>query len=111
MYGLSDIGIQVHGINKIHIRILFTQILHCCNHTDESVTEVLPAVSGNENQFTASVKTTGIIACLLQYIYLLMGQSLIGLELTNYHVERVYNGVSGYKNSAVSILILEILLA
>ena len=62
MYRFANIGIQVHGIYKIHIGIHLAKILHGCYHADESVAKVLAAMSGYEHQFLAVFKACYVIS-------------------------------------------------
>ena len=48
--GLAHVGIQVHWINKVNIRILLGEVFHSRYHADEAVTEVFAAVAGDEHQ-------------------------------------------------------------
>ena len=49
--GLAHIGIEVHGIDKVNLRITLREVLDGSTHVDETVAEVLAAVTGDEHQF------------------------------------------------------------
>ena len=58
---LAHIRIQVHRIDKIHLRILPGQVLDSGTHMDESITEVLPAMTRDQHQSLASGQTVHVI--------------------------------------------------
>lgn len=47
--GFAYVGVQVHRVDKIYIRILLCQVFDGCAHTDESIAEVFASVTGDEN--------------------------------------------------------------
>ncbi len=111
MNGLAHIGVQVHGINKVHIGVLLTQVFHCSDHTDEAFAEVLAAVAGDEDEFLATVEARDIVAGGFQDVDLFIGQGLVALEFIDNHVEGVDNSVAGHKDPAVGLLLLQVVLA
>ena len=105
---LSYIRIQMHWVNKIHIRILVLQILDGSHHVDEAFTEVLTAMTGNQHQFSAVSQTVYIITSLLEDTLLLLRQRLIVLQLIYHHVQGINHGISSYVNFTLRFLFLEI---
>ena len=76
---LTNIRVQVHGVHKVHIRIFLTEILHGRHHANETFSKVLSSMTGNQDQLLAAVQACHIVACILQYIDLLVSQRLVCL--------------------------------
>ena len=54
MNRLAHVRVKVHRIYEVNIRILHCQILDCCTHVDESVSEVLSSMTCNQNEFLST---------------------------------------------------------
>ena len=107
---LAHIGIQVHRINKIHIRILLRKILHRRHHADETFAEILPAMAGDQHQLLATRQARHIIAGICQHLVLLLRQGGIIPKLLHHHVERINHRIARHEDLPVRLLLLEILL-
>ena len=109
--GLAHIGIEVHWIDEVHVRVFLAEVLHRGNHRDKSVAEVLAAVAGDKDKFLAAVKAGNIVASGLKHNDLLIGKGLVALEFINYHVQRINDRVAGDEDLAMSLFLLEVLFA
>ena len=109
--GLAHVGIEVHRIDKVHIGILLAEILHRSDHADESFSEVLTTVAGDEDEFLAVVKAGDIVASGLEHVDLLIGKSLVALELIDHHVKRIDDRVAGDEDLAMGLFLQEVLFA
>ena len=45
MDGLADIGVEVHGIDEIHIGVFLREVFHGGDHVDETFTEVFSSMT------------------------------------------------------------------
>ena len=111
MDGLAHIGIEMHRIDKVHIRVFLTEVLHGRDHADEAVAEVLAAVAGDQDEFLSAVETGDIVAGILQDGDLGIGKSLIALEFVHHHVQGVDDGVAGDEDLPMGLLLFQVLLA
>lgn len=62
MNRFTDVGIEVHRVNEVHIGIFLSQVLDCSAHADEAFAEVFAAVAGDEDKTAgsfASLRMTG----------------------------------------------------
>lgn len=109
MNRLAHIGIKVHRIDEINIRILLREVLHGSYHTDKSITKILTAMSGNQHQLLAVVKTGDIITSLKKNLVLLLGKCSIIVELINNHMQCIYYGITRNINLTMSLLFEQIL--
>lgn len=50
MDGLAHIGVGVHGIDKVNLRVFLAKVFHRCDHRNEATTEILSTVTGDENE-------------------------------------------------------------
>jgi hypothetical protein len=50
--GFTHIGIEVHRIDEINIRVLLAEVLHGSYHADKPFTEVLTTMTSNEDELT-----------------------------------------------------------
>ena len=108
--GLAHIGIEVHGIDEVHIGVFFAEVLHSRHHADEAFAEVLSSMAGNQDEFLSVVETSDVVAGLFQDGDLGIGKGLVALELFDHHVERVDDGVAGDEDPAMGLLLLQVLL-
>ena len=108
---LAHVWIEVHRINEIHIGILLAQVLHGSHHADETFSEVLTAMAGDEDKFLAAVKAGDVVAGGFEHIDLLIGKSFVALEFIDHHVKRVDDRVAGDEDLSMGLFLLEVLLA
>ena len=111
MNGLAHIGVEVHGVNEIYLRILLAEVFHGCDHADEAITEILATVAGDKHKPLTTIQTGYIVTGILQHIDLLVSQSLICLQLIYHHVEGIDNGITCYEDLALGLLLLQVMLA
>ena len=109
--GLAHIGVEVHGVNEIYLRIFFAEVFHSCYHANETITKVLSAMACYQNQLLAAIQTGYIITSIFQNINLLVCQSLISLKLVYHHMEGIDNGITGDENLTLCLLLLQVMLA
>ena len=63
--GFADIGVEVHGIDEIRIRILRRQIPYRLTNMDESFSKIFASMPRNKNQSFTIIKTSNIITGIL----------------------------------------------
>ena len=76
MNWLANIGIEVHQIYVIHLRILFSQISHCCYHAIDSITEALSS-TGNQNKFLPDIDSGYVMSDILLDIYFILNAIIL----------------------------------
>ena len=101
MYRLADIGIKVHRIYEIHLRIALGKVLDRTAHIDESLAEVLAAVSGYQHHAAAVRETCRVVTRLPQDIAQLGIERLVRLDLVDHHVQRVDDRIARDGDTAV----------
>ena len=106
----ADVGVEVHGIDEIHIGVFLREVFHCSDHVDEAFTEVLTAVTGDENKLLALGKTCDIVASGEKDFFLFCCKGRIILESIYDHVEGIDDGVAGDKDLALGFLLFQVLL-
>ena len=109
--GLAHVGVEVHRIDEVHVGVFLAEVFHRCDHRDEAFAEVLATVAGYQDEFASVVKTGDVVASGLENVDLLIGQSLVALELIDHHVEGINDGVAGDEDLALRLLVEEVLLA
>lgn len=55
LYGVTDVGVEVHGVHEVHLGVLLGQFFDGLTHVEEALSEVFAAVAGDENQLSDSV--------------------------------------------------------
>ena len=110
MDGLAHVGIEVHRIDEIHIRVLLAEVLHGRNHADKSFAKVLTAVASYEDELLAVVKAVDVVACGLEHIDLFIGKGFVALEFIDHHVQRIDDRVACDEDLAMGLFLLEVLL-
>ena len=109
--GLAHIGVEVHGIDEVHVGIFLAEVFHSGNHTDETFAEVFSSMAGDENEFLASIQTGDIVAGVFQNLNLQVGKGFVGLEFIDHHVQCVDDCVTCDEDLPVGLFLLEVLLA
>ena len=109
MDGLTHIGIEVHRIDKVHIRVFLAKVFHGGDHIDEAIAEILSSVACNQHKFLSSIKTGYIVTCILEHIDLLISKGFVTLEFINNHMEGIYHCIAGNEDLAVGFLFLQVM--
>ena len=104
------IGIQVHGIHKVHPWVFHGQITHGGEHTDKAVSEILTAVTCDQDKLLSILQSSDVISCLKKDRILLFSQCGIIVKFANHHVEGIYHGITRDKYITMCLLLKKILL-
>ena len=94
----TNVGIQMHRIHEINLRILSRQIPNSRTHTDKPIPEVLPPVSGDQHQSPTPIQPRRIISCLFQHPAQLFLQRYIILNLIHHHIQRINYRISRHED-------------
>ena len=81
MDGFANVRVQVHGINKVHLRVLLCQVLYGVADVEEAITEVFTPMASNKHQSCTVVQTCYIVAFFFQFHCQTAAQCVISLYL------------------------------
>ena len=94
MYRFSYIGIQVHGVNKIHLRVFFRQRLDGLAHLNKSLSKILAPMPCNQHRPLIAVQSADVIPILLECGMNACLQPLIRIDFLQHPVQGINDGVS-----------------
>lgn len=92
--GTPHVGVEVHGVDEVHLRVAFGERLDGTAHREEAGAEVLAAMSGDEHEAASARQASDVVACLTEVILEVCAQACVGLYAPDHPVEGVDDRVS-----------------